>query len=86
MVDFLRRIVARGDMHGDPFMDHFPYVNMVVGVKVVHCRFNNFPFNLGVEIVGPVEFVCKVSVIGQKQVVFVDVVGKLPYNGLVMDP
>jgi len=86
LVNFLRRIVARGDTHGDPFMDHFPYVNTVIGVKVVHCRFDNFPFNLGVEIIEPVEFVCEVSVIGQKQVVFADVFGNLPYNGVVMDP
>ncbi len=73
-------------MHGDPFVDHFPYANMVIGVKVVHCRFDDFPFNLGVEIIGPVEFVCEVSVIGQKQVVFADVFRNLPYNGLVTDP
>jgi len=73
-------------MHGDPFVDHFPYANMVIGVKVVHCRFDDFPFNSGVEIIGPVEFVCEVSVIGQKQVVFADVFGNLPYNGVVMDP
>jgi len=84
-VDFLRRIVARGDMRGDPFMDHFPYANMIVGVKVVHCRFNDFPFNLGVEIVGPVEFVCEISVIGWKQVVFADVFRNLPYYCLAAD-
>jgi len=84
-VDFLRRIVARGDTHGDPFMDHFPYVNTVIGVKVVHCRFDDFPFNLGVEIIGPVEFVCEVSVIGWKQVVLADVFRNLPYYGLAAD-
>jgi len=72
-VNFLRRIVARGDMHGDPFVDHFPYANMVIGLKVLHGRFDNFPFNLGVEVVGPVEFVCEVRVIGWKQVVFPEV-------------
>jgi len=84
-VDFLRRIVARGDACGDPFVDHFPYANMVVGVKVVHCRFDDFPCNLGVKIVGPVEFVCKVGVIGWKQVVFMNVFGNSPYNNLVAD-
>jgi len=65
MVDFLRRIVARGDVCGDPFMDYFSYTNAVIGLKVLHCRFDDLPFNLGVKIIRPVKFVCEVFVISR---------------------
>jgi len=73
-INFLGWIVARGYSCGDPFVDHFLDVCAIVGWKLMHCRFDNAPFNLGLKIIGPFEFASKICVISWKQIVFMDVV------------
>jgi len=82
---FLSRIVSQGYFCRDSFVDYFSDFYLVIGFELMHWEFNDTPFDLVGNVIGPLELVCKVMMVEWKMIILTDIIQLLMDDGLVLN-